>query len=35
MATTDENTERNEAIRKFAEFDREQHKEVYDDLADE
>ena len=35
MATTDDDTERSEAIREFAEFAREEHKEIYDDLADE
>jgi hypothetical protein len=35
MATTDDDTERSEAILEFAEFDREEHKEIYDDLANE
>lgn len=34
MATTTDD-ERREAILAFAEFDREEHRQIYDDLADE
>jgi len=35
MATTEDDTERSDAIRKFAAFARKRNKDIYDDLAEE
>lgn len=35
MATTEDDTERSEAILEYAAFARERNKEIYDDLAEE